>query len=190
MESSGSEISATTETQKNVYSVWGIPSKNVTERLKKLMENLRSEFGGPEFEPHVTVVGAIQLTQSDAIHNFNLACQGVKPYTAKVNSVSTGTFFYQCVYLLLHPSNQVLEASAHCSRHFGYLSSSPYMPHASLLYGDITVEEKQRAKEKAEAFDAGVSSLSFQISRLALYKTDPEDKTLKSWEKIADYDLV
>ncbi|KAF9589162.1 hypothetical protein IFM89_019478 [Coptis chinensis] len=90
----------------------------------------------------------------------------------------------------LHLLCRVLETSANCSQHFGYLRSTPYMPHASLLYADLTEVDKQIAKEKAEAIDAGISGLSFQISRLALYETDTEDKTLKSWKKIADCELV
>lgn len=63
------------------------------------------------------------------------------------------------------------------------------MPHLSLLYGDLTDEEKQKAQERANILDDSLSGLSFQISRLALYKTDTEDKTLKSWEKIAECTL-
>lgn len=64
-----------------------------------------------------------------------------------------------------------------------------YMPHLSLLYADLTEEEKKRAQEKANAIDESIGSLTFQITRLALYKTDTEDKTLKSWEKVAEYNL-
>lgn len=64
-----------------------------------------------------------------------------------------------------------------------------YMPHLSLLYADLTEEEKKRAQEKANVLDESIGSLSFQISRLALYKTDTEDKTLKSWEKVAECNL-
>ncbi|CAL5410048.1 unnamed protein product [Camellia sinensis] len=92
------------EPVKHVYSVWAIPPEDVRERLKKLMLALRSEFGGPEFEPHITVVGAISLTEDDALDKFRAACHGVKPYTATVEKVATGTFFYQCVFLLLHPT--------------------------------------------------------------------------------------
>ena len=64
-----------------------------------------------------------------------------------------------------------------------------YMPHMSLLYVDLTEEEKKKAEERVIAFDEGLGNLSFGINRLALYKTDPEDKTLKSWEKVAECDL-
>lgn len=95
------------EVRKDVYSVWAFPPEELTPRLKKLMDGLRSEFGGPQFEPHVTVVGAISLTESEARDKFNQACEGLKAYSASVEKVATGTFFYQCVYLLLHPAPEV-----------------------------------------------------------------------------------
>ncbi|CAI0560886.1 unnamed protein product [Linum tenue] len=102
---------AADEKKKHAYSLWGVPPKDVTIRLKKLIDGLRSEFGGPEFQPHVTVVGAVHLTEQDALSRFNSACEGLKPYAAAV-----------------------VEASSHCGGHFGYKRSTPYMPHLSLLY--------------------------------------------------------
>ncbi|KAH6790271.1 RNA ligase/cyclic nucleotide phosphodiesterase family protein [Perilla frutescens var. frutescens] len=177
------------EVERDVYSVWALPQEELTPRLKKLMDGLRSEFGGPEFEPHVTVVGAISLTESEARDRFNKACESLKSYTATVEKVATGTFFYECVFLLLHPTPEVVEASAHCCAHFGFKNSTPYMPHLSLLYGDLTDEEKKSAQEKAYSLDESIDTLNFQISRLALCKTDTEDKTCKSWEKVAECQL-
>ncbi|KAL4563407.1 hypothetical protein LXL04_027448 [Taraxacum kok-saghyz] len=68
--------------KKDVYSVWAISSEDVTERMKKLMVGLRWEFGGPEFEPHVTVVGAITLTEDEARDKLKKACEGLKSYNA------------------------------------------------------------------------------------------------------------
>ncbi|KAE8689470.1 hypothetical protein F3Y22_tig00110937pilonHSYRG00074 [Hibiscus syriacus] len=110
--------------KKDVYSVWELTPEDVTARVKKVMEGLRSEFGGPPFEPHVTVVGAISLAPDDALAKFRAACGGLKAYNATVDRVATGTFFYQCVFLLLHPTSEVVETSEHCSGHFGYKRSS------------------------------------------------------------------
>ena len=59
----------------------------------------------------------------------------------------------------------------------------------SILYGDLSEEEKKRAQEKANVLDETVKSLNFPIVRLALYKTDTEDKTLKSWQKVTEITL-
>lgn len=93
--------------KKEVYSVWAIPPEDVSERLRKLMIDLRSEFNGPKFEPHITIVGAIELTPDDALNKLRSACGGLKAFQVTVDHVATGTFFYQCVYLLLHPTSQV-----------------------------------------------------------------------------------
>ncbi|KAJ3703986.1 hypothetical protein LUZ61_007691 [Rhynchospora tenuis] len=174
----------TTQQGTEVYSVWALPPESVRPRLKSLMSGLRAEYGGPEFEPHITVVGAIRLTPESALEMIRSATSGLRPYKAKVTSVSRGTFFYQCVYLLIEPTKEVVEASADCCVHFGYQSSTPYMPHLSLLYQDLTDEEKDEAVKKAEELDKEICGLEFEISEFALYKTDTEDKSLKSWEKI------
>lgn len=96
------------EQSQHFYSVWALPPEDLRPRLKKLMSDLGSEFNGPEFEPHVTVVGATKLTESEARDKFAEACKGLKPYTAKVEKVATGTFFYQCVFLLLLPTPEVI----------------------------------------------------------------------------------
>ncbi|RDX96769.1 Cyclic phosphodiesterase, partial [Mucuna pruriens] len=182
-----------------VYSVWAIPPEDVSARCANLMSALRSDFGGPPFQPHITVVGATRLSPDDALAKLRSACQALRPFHVTVDSVATGTFFYQCVYLLLRPEPQVLETSAHCCTHFGYSNSTQthvidshaaYMPHLSLLYGDLSDQEKQKARERANALDDTLAGLTFQITRLALYRTDTEDKTLKSWEKIAECTLT
>ncbi|KAF5462994.1 hypothetical protein F2P56_018951, partial [Juglans regia] len=65
--------------EKHVYSVWAVPPDNVAAMLKKLLEDLQSEFGGPQFEPHITVFGAISLTSDNELSRFRSACNGLKP---------------------------------------------------------------------------------------------------------------
>ena len=96
------------EEEKHAYSVWALPPDDVAARLKKLMDGLRSDFGGPQFEPHFTVVGAISLTPDDALRRFRSSCEGLKAYAASVDRVVTGTFSSQCVFLLVHPTAEVI----------------------------------------------------------------------------------
>jgi hypothetical protein len=50
-----------------VYSVWALTPEPARGRLCRLMAGLRAAHGGPTFELHVTVVGAIRLRRSVAI---------------------------------------------------------------------------------------------------------------------------
>ncbi|KAG8086114.1 hypothetical protein GUJ93_ZPchr0010g10511 [Zizania palustris] len=112
------------QSPEEVYSVWAIPPEPVRERLRGIMGGLRAAHGGPAFEPHATVVGAIRLRRSAAIEALRTAAAGIRPYTARVAGVACGDFFYQCVYLLLEPNPEVVEASDHCCGHFGYHRST------------------------------------------------------------------
>lgn len=91
----------------DVYSVWALPPPEVRDRIKALMSKLRSEFDGPEFDPHITVVGATPLTRESAIQKLRSASESLSRYTARVAAVARGGFFYECVYLLIEPTPQV-----------------------------------------------------------------------------------
>ena len=91
--------------ERHSYSVWAVPPDDVSLKVKKVMQGLRSEFGGPEIEPHITVVGSIRMTPEDAFNKFrSLQSSVISGYKAKVNRVVTRSFYYQCVSLLIDSS--------------------------------------------------------------------------------------
>ncbi|XP_074557923.1 cyclic phosphodiesterase-like [Curcuma longa] len=175
---------APAEAAKEVYSVWALPPGDVRDRIKRIMAALRSEFGGPAFEPHITVVGAISLAPDDALHRFRSACAALSRYPARVSTAAAGTFF-----LFIDPSPEVIETKSHACAHFGYENSMPYTPHLSLLYADLPDEVKEKARQRVEELDKEIAGVTFEVVALALYKTDPEDKTLESWEPVEVYQL-
>lgn len=63
------------------------------------------------------------------------------------------------------------------------------MPHVSLIYGDLSDEEKETARRRAEEIDESICGLAFEVSLLALCKTDTQDKTTESWEIVELCDL-
>uniref|UniRef100_A0A803MDW6 Cyclic phosphodiesterase n=1 Tax=Chenopodium quinoa TaxID=63459 RepID=A0A803MDW6_CHEQI len=143
--------------KEGAYAVWATPSKDAKMTLKKLMSGLRSKFGGPKFDPHLTVVGPISLTGKDAKEKFRAACRGLKAYPAQAQEISTGNSFWQSVYLRLNATPE-------------------------------TDEEKNEVIEEAKTLDDTIDTMSFAIDRLELYIT-PDDKTLKSWIKVEEYEL-
>ncbi|KAL6655956.1 hypothetical protein ACP70R_006782 [Stipagrostis hirtigluma subsp. patula] len=171
----------TDQSPEEVYSVWALPPEPARGRLRRLMAGLRAAHGGPAFEPHLTVVGAIRLRRADAVEALHAAAAGVRPYTVRVAGDRHGGF-YHCGYLLMEPTPEVMAASDHCCGHFGYERPTPYMPHVSLIYGDRTEEEEEEARKKVEELDVDIRGLQFEISELALYTTEPDD--VESWESV------
>jgi hypothetical protein len=52
----------------------------------------------------------------------------------------------------------------------------------SLTYGDRTEEKEAAAMRKVEELDKDIRELQFEISNIALYRTDPKD--VESWERV------
>lgn len=60
------------------------------------------------------------------------------------------------------------------------------MPYLRLLYGKLTEEERKKAREIVNVLDESITSLSFPVTRYALYEIDYDDKSLKYWTNIAE----
>ncbi|KAF8688314.1 hypothetical protein HU200_042272 [Digitaria exilis] len=170
--------SAWIQSPEEVYSVWALPPEPARRRICRLMAELRAAHGGPAFEPHVTVVGAI-------LEALRAAAAGVRPYIARVVSNREG--FYRCGCLLLEPTPEVsLFAAVATTLQLCY--DFAYVPHVSLIYGDRTEEQEAAAMRKVQELDEDIRELQFEISDIALYKTDPED--VDSWELVEACNLT
>ncbi|XP_004304868.1 PREDICTED: cyclic phosphodiesterase-like [Fragaria vesca subsp. vesca] len=163
------------------YAAWGLIPENAYTRIKKLMEALREEFGGPEIEPHISIVGSTLMTEDEAIGAFNGGCNEVEQIRCKVETLETSRFYFQCVSLVIEITDDLKEKT----RWF----AGSCMPHLSLLYGTLTDEEKKRAKEKVLAMDPTITELEFIMSRVALYQVNFADRTQKSWVKLREGNL-
>lgn len=92
------------QSSEEAFSVWALPPEPVRGRLRGLMAGLRTVHGGPVFEPHLTVVGAVRLRRSAAVEALRAAAAGVRPYTARV---AGGSGFYHRGCLVLEPTPEV-----------------------------------------------------------------------------------
>ncbi|GAB4831485.1 hypothetical protein Ancab_005503 [Ancistrocladus abbreviatus] len=190
--------------EKQEYSIWALPPEDVLDRVKKLMTSLQAEFGGPEFEPHVTFIGAIWLTEEEVHKKFKAACEGVKPINVTSEALIYGPSFWTTLYLKLHFAPELRETVEHFWKHFewkpsfvcgmfqkNFMCLAAYNPHLSFLYHETLPEEdRKKAQHKALELDESIANLSFPITRVVLYKTDATDLTTKSWQRLVEVDLT
>ncbi|KAB2621647.1 cyclic phosphodiesterase-like [Pyrus ussuriensis x Pyrus communis] len=137
------------------------------------MGGLRAEFGGPQIEPHIPLEGSLLLTCEAALANRSDLC--LRAFVAKVDSVVTRVSYYHPVALM--------------ETGVDFNLWNPPLPQMSLLYGHLTEEERKKAQEKVYILDESITGLSFPVTHIVLYQTNYKDKTLRSWEKIAEYRL-
>lgn len=90
-----------------------------------------------------------------------------------------------------------MKAGTLARQHFGK-DTSDYMPHASLLYADITKEQRTAAQQRAvqrlygegSDYSTLLTDNGFQAEAITLWYTPGEDKTLDSWKQLAEFPLT
>eukprot|EP00897_Mesotaenium_endlicherianum_P005409 jgi/Mesen1/4897/ME000244S04086 len=183
------------------FSLWAMPAEGspLRARLQEIISELSQKFSCPAFEPHVTVLGGFGtgqgLSDDEVIYKTKALCKALRPYTCHMLDLSRGSVYFQCVYLLIEKNHGVrltFISRRSCSpvARETRVVKEGYMPHLSLLYGDLSDEQKGEAMEivRTKYADVLVNS-EFLVSSLALYRTDGEDKLLASWEKVGEYAL-
>ncbi len=75
----------------------------------------------------------------------------MQAYKLRLDRVGKANTRFQCVFILMHKDEEAVAAAVATQRKFGLASASePYMPHLSLLYADISEEERTELAEQLQ----------------------------------------
>jgi len=181
------------------YSVWVKPSASsrTGQRLLGVIKDLAADYDAYTFEPHVTVLAGIGGPQEAVLAAVEQASKQLAPTDYRFSQVKSGTFYFQCVFLLVqasaevHRAHQVTKSALLKQGVALHLPNPEYMPHLSLLYADLDEDVKLGIAEKLGHGSEGEQLLAegFQAMSLVVLRTDPSDKQMTSWEQIAEFPL-
>lgn len=110
--------------------------------------------------------------------------------------VSYSDEYTQCVFLKAVPDAGILSAYDVACKTLGITEPVSYMPHVSLLYSDVAVELRSEIAQETSELLFGKNSThalveeGFWTESLEVWKVFPADKSLGSWEKIAEFELM
>lgn len=109
------------------------------------------------------------------------ACRG--------SAVETGRLYYQCVYWRQELEADLVAAHAHARAAFAAEGSggASFMPHLSLVYGELSEAAKAKAAAAASEELAALAETSFVPAALSLWKTVAGQT--ESWWQIEDVPL-
>ena len=184
----------------SVYSLWLEPPPALASTSAGFIARYAGASGGrcPTFDPHVTLAGGFVGTEAQAREKSAAIVASLAaafgPLRCDAMEVSAGTRFHQCVYLRVVPTEQLANAHALAARAFGLEpgngGGAPYMPHLSLVYGQLTDAQREDARRDAETAllgndAANVADASFVAAEVTLWRTDIEDLTCESWSRVA-----
>ena len=116
------------------FSLWIVPEGEVRRRLAALIRALSRRFGGPVFEPHVTLLAGVPGPAPDVLAKARKAVRSQGAFEVRFMGPEAGDGYFRCLYLGVQPSPELLGLHQSAREAFGRREEPPFFPHLSLLY--------------------------------------------------------
>lgn len=120
-----------------------------------------------------------------------LRAQQLRP-VCRTLRVESGGIYYQCVYVRMRDDDALLRAHSAARAAFGAPAppGAAFMPHLSIIYGDLSADEKARrvASVSRDWTTLTAEEDCFEPASLALWRT-PSGQT-ELWTEVADVPLA
>ena len=162
------------------FSLWLMPPPAVRDRFCPLIAELSRRLGTPAFEPHLTLVPS--TVEADLMARVASLAAGLAPLPVHLTEIGMVSDYFRCLFVraeLTPPLQRAYHAAC------GALGQPPgdFMPHLSLVYGDLAPADKGRVvADIGRRFD-----LHFIVERVALYTTAGPPP---AWRCVADFALT
>ena len=140
-----------------IRSLWLMPCREDEAFLASLVSELAARFGTPIFAPHLTLRGDTNATFERLLDDIRAAAAASQPFTEPIAGIETTQAFFRAFYVRFAVSAPLLGLK----RRLDPQETERFMPHVSLLYGNLpemvkapaTTEFEQRLAGRSIAFD-------------------------------------
>ncbi len=165
--------------QDATYSLWLEPTGEIAYKLQQRIKELSQKYNTPIFSPHVTLLGGLTASQTELVPLVNTLASSMAPFNLKLSKAGYLNTFYQALFIHVEQDQALTNLHAKACR----LIDCPdeyknhYMPHLSLLYGELSQKEKERILNNI----GREFHLSFTAKKLVLIQTAEKPQ---KWKKI------
>ena len=125
------------------YSIWVMPEGNIKDQLKNTIYSLSTDFGGPVFEPHITLVSSFVGNEKDLMQKTEIMSKKIKPFEIFFDRIAYLDNFFRSLFLTVKVNIGLELARDIACKELNW-NDNDYMPHLSLTYGDYSKKEKEK----------------------------------------------
>jgi 2'-5' RNA ligase len=162
------------------YSIWLMPENPVKKQIQKKINYLGSDFNGPIFEPHVTLIGGVLGDEKMLIEKTRKISRNIQPFKIIFDDIHYLNEFFRSLFIKIKYNKDLVASRKAASKELGFIEEY-YLPHLSLIYGDYTIKQKEKM---ISSF--GSVSDSFEVNNIYLAHND--ELNLK-WRVIMSFPL-
>jgi len=162
---------------KKLYTIWIIPPEPVYSEVKKIINSLSEKYSGPEFEPHMTLLGNIDLPLPEVIKRTRVLAKSIKKLNLISGPVFFSTTYFQSALLRINSSAELIQLNLEAKKLMD-MNNDVFMPHISLMYGDHSMEIRERAASEIKFPKASFVAYKFTIT--------PSTKNPLEWKHLEE----
>jgi len=163
------------------YSLWLMPEGDEYKRLAGIISDLSKRYHTPEFEPHVTLLGEVEKNEEEGmVYATSSLSHLIKPFEIRLDGLDYGGENFKSLFVKVKADKHIINAYL-LARKIFKPGDKKYMPHLSLLYGNLSPRERKAIIGKIGNFD-----LSFEADKIHLFSTKGEPK---KWYKVNEFEL-
>jgi len=138
------------------YSIWLMPEGNIKDQLKNTIYSLSTDFGGPLFEPHITLVSSFLGSEKELLQKTEIISKKIKPFEIFFGHISYLDNFFRSLFITVKVSIELKTARDIACKELN-CNDNDYMPHLSLTYGDYSKKEKEKMISTVDIMPDGLS---------------------------------
>jgi 2'-5' RNA ligase len=164
-------------------SLWLMPEGEVHDRLADLIERLASRLGTVPFAPHVTLIGALSVSEGQVMDATRGLADALAPVSVNLERVEASDQYFQCLYVRVHVSEALRKSHTFAARQLLTDAPSDYLPHLSLVYGKLEPCTSAGLVRELETKLWG----SFEARRIHVWRTEG---SVRDWRDLGAFTLA
>ena len=165
------------------YSIWLMPTGDVHARLFALMRELAKDYYTPVFEPHVTLIGGLLDPEGEILSKTSRLAGLLRPFNVRLGGVAHLDGFFTCLFIRAEETQELLAAHSEARSVFGRWQDPRFMPHLSLMYGNLSRDIRIRIISQI----GSELNASFEATGLHLFRTSGP---VEGWGRIHEFCLA
>jgi len=163
-------------TKTATHSLWLEPSGAAAYKLQERIKKLSRKYETPVFPPHVTLLEGVQSTETELVPLANTLASSLESFELVLTKAGYSDQFYRSLYIHVEESRQLIEVRKMACRLFDK-TNDDYMPHLSLLYGELSQNEKERILN----IIGREFHIRFPVKSIVIMETEGKPK---QWKKV------
>jgi Cyclic phosphodiesterase-like protein len=147
------------------FAVWLTPAPSDRRWLSKVIQDYAVEYDTPAFEPHLTLYSGVVQTEENLQSIVAESLSPPSPITLEIMGLNYSENFFRTGFITFALSDRLLQLSHGIRDRLSAPKEYVLEPHLSLMYKDISIEQKRLAMLR---FVVSVQSVTFDTVKVVM----------------------